>query len=60
MQAAVESQASRVAYTIAHSPLVKTALFASDPDWGRILAAIRRAGVYGLDIATCASGWTIL
>jgi glutamate N-acetyltransferase/amino-acid N-acetyltransferase len=34
-----------VAYTIAHSPLVKTALFASDPNWGRILAAVGRAGV---------------
>ena len=37
-----------VAYTIAHSPLVKTALFASDPNWGRILAAVGRAGVDGL------------
>ena len=33
-----------VAYTIAHSPLVKTAFFASDPNWGRILAAVGRAG----------------
>ncbi len=32
-----------VAYTIAHSPLVKTAFFASDPNWGRILAAVGRA-----------------
>ncbi|WP_455199866.1 bifunctional glutamate N-acetyltransferase/amino-acid acetyltransferase ArgJ [Kaarinaea lacus] len=39
-----------VAYTIAHSPLVKTALFASDPNWGRILAAVGRAGVKDLDI----------
>lgn len=39
-----------VAYTIAHSPLVKTAMFASDPNWGRILAAVGRAGVKGLDI----------
>jgi glutamate N-acetyltransferase / amino-acid N-acetyltransferase len=38
-----------VARTIAHSPLVKTALFASDPNWGRILAAIGRAGVDNLD-----------
>ena len=37
-----------VAYTIAHSPLVKTALFASDPNWGRILAAVGRAGVQNL------------
>ncbi len=40
----------QVAYTVAHSPLVKTALFASDPNWGRILAAIGRAGVSNLDI----------
>jgi glutamate N-acetyltransferase/amino-acid N-acetyltransferase len=40
----------QVAYTIAHSPLVKTALFASDPNWGRILAAVGRAGVEFLDI----------
>jgi glutamate N-acetyltransferase/amino-acid N-acetyltransferase len=40
----------RVAYTIAHSPLVKTALFASDPNWGRILAAVGRAGVPALDV----------
>ena len=35
----------RVGKTIAHSPLVKTAFFASDPNWGRILAAVGRAGV---------------
>jgi len=39
-----------VAYTIAHSPLVKTALFAGDPNWGRILAAVGRAGLIGLDM----------
>lgn len=44
------AEARRVADTIAHSPLVKTALFASDPNWGRILAAVGRAGVEGLDI----------
>ncbi|MFZ0788696.1 MAG: bifunctional glutamate N-acetyltransferase/amino-acid acetyltransferase ArgJ, partial [Chromatiaceae bacterium] len=43
-------EARRVAYTIAHSPLVKTALFASDPNWGRILAAVGRGGVQDLDI----------
>lgn len=43
-------EARRVADTIAHSPLVKTALFASDPNWGRILAAVGRAHVEGLDI----------
>ena len=37
-----------VAYTIAHSPLVKTAWFAGDPNWGRILAAVGRAGLRGL------------
>ena len=44
------AEARRVADAIAHSPLVKTALFASDPNWGRILAAVGRAGVDGLDI----------
>ncbi len=39
-----------VAYTVAESPLVKTALFASDPNWGRILAAIGRAGLDDLDV----------
>lgn len=39
-----------VGYTIAHSPLVKTALFASDPNWGRILACVGRAGLAGLDV----------
>jgi glutamate N-acetyltransferase / amino-acid N-acetyltransferase len=39
-----------VAYTIAHSPLVKTALFASDPNWGRLLAAIGRSDVAELDV----------
>lgn len=48
--AADEKEARRVAYTIAHSPLVKTALFASDPNWGRILAAVGRAGLAGFDI----------
>ncbi len=45
-----EAEALRVAYTIAESPLVKTALFASDPNWGRLLAAIGRAGVPELDV----------
>lgn len=39
-----------IAYSIAHSPLVKTAIFASDPNWGRILAAIGYAGVKDLDV----------
>lgn len=38
----------QVAYTVAHSPLVKTALFASDANWGRILAAIGRSGIDNL------------
>ncbi len=40
----------KVAHAVALSPLVKTALFASDPNWGRILAAVGRAGVSNLDI----------
>jgi glutamate N-acetyltransferase/amino-acid N-acetyltransferase len=40
-----EGDARQVAYTIANSPLVKTALFGEDPNWGRIMAAIGRAGV---------------
>jgi glutamate N-acetyltransferase / amino-acid N-acetyltransferase len=48
--AADVGEARAVAYTIAHSPLVKTALFASDPNWGRILAAVGRAGLHDLNI----------
>jgi len=48
--AASQQEALDVAYTVAHSPLVKTALFASDPNWGRILAAVGRAGVPDLDL----------
>lgn len=40
-----------VGYAVAHSPLIKTALFASDPNWGRILAAVGRAGVAQLDVS---------
>ena len=50
-QAKTKAEAKNVAYTIAHSPLVKTALFASDPNWGRILAAVGRAGIKQLDIS---------
>ncbi|WP_417517824.1 bifunctional glutamate N-acetyltransferase/amino-acid acetyltransferase ArgJ [Marinobacter sp.] len=50
--AAARQEALDVAYTVAHSPLVKTALFASDPNWGRILAAVGRAGVADLDVNT--------
>ena len=49
-QAATVDDARELAYTIAHSPLVKTALFASDANWGRILAAIGRADISELDI----------
>jgi len=45
------SESLKVAYAVAESPLVKTALFASDPNWGRILAAIGRAGVEALDVS---------
>ncbi|MDH5710971.1 MAG: bifunctional glutamate N-acetyltransferase/amino-acid acetyltransferase ArgJ [Gammaproteobacteria bacterium] len=48
VSAATLAEARDVAYTIAHSPLVKTALFASDPNWGRILAAVGRAGIENL------------
>lgn len=44
-----EAECRRIAYAIAHSPLVKTAFFASDPNLGRILAAIGYAGVKDLD-----------
>ena len=46
---ATEEECLAVAYTVAESPLVKTALFASDPNWGRVLAAVGRAGVDNLD-----------
>ena len=39
-----------VAYSIAESPLIKTALFASDPNWGRIVMAVGKAGVPQLDV----------
>ena len=44
------AECRRIAYTIAHSPLVKTAFFASDPNWGRILAAVGRAGLADLNL----------
>lgn len=46
--ATTESEARQVAYSVAHSPLVKTAMFASDANWGRIVMAIGKAGVAGL------------
>ncbi|MEZ5651009.1 MAG: bifunctional glutamate N-acetyltransferase/amino-acid acetyltransferase ArgJ [Burkholderiaceae bacterium] len=48
--AADEAEAAKVAYAIAHSPLVKTAFFASDPNLGRLLAAIGYAGIDDLDV----------
>ena len=44
-----ETECRKVAYAIAHSPLVKTAFFASDPNLGRILAAIGNSDVKGLN-----------
>jgi len=46
-----QQECEDVAFTVAHSPLVKTAMFASDPNWGRILAAVGRAGLTDLEIA---------
>jgi len=47
-----EAECRQVAYAIAHSPLVKTAFFASDPNLGRILAAVGYAGIDDLDQTT--------
>ena len=45
-----DEECRKVAYAIAHSPLIKTAFFASDPNLGRILAAIGYAGIDDLDV----------
>ena len=45
-----DAEAKAVAFTVAHSPLCKTAWFASDPNWGRVLAAVGRAPIDHLDI----------
>jgi glutamate N-acetyltransferase/amino-acid N-acetyltransferase len=50
-QAESIAECRQVAYTVAHSPLVKTALFASDPNWGRILAAVGRSGIADFDLS---------
>ncbi len=50
-EGATTDECCDVAYSIAHSPLVKTAFFASDPNWGRIVAAIGNAGLEGLDVS---------
>jgi glutamate N-acetyltransferase/amino-acid N-acetyltransferase len=49
-EAASRQEALDVAFTVAHSPLVKTALYASDANWGRILAAVGRAPVADFDV----------
>lgn len=49
--AADAREARQVALSVAHSPLVKTAMFASDANWGRIVMAVGKAGVAGLDPA---------
>lgn len=46
-----DEECAKVAYAIAHSPLVKTAFYASDPNLGRILAAIGYAGIDDLDVS---------
>ena len=46
-----EKECRKVGYAIAHSPLVKTAFFASDPNLGRILAAVGYAGIEDLDVS---------
>lgn len=48
--AASEADARSVAFTIAESPLVKTAIFAADPNWGRLIMAIGRAPLERIDI----------
>ena len=48
--AKTREEARKVAYAVAHSPLVKTAFFASDPNLGRLLAAVGYAGIEDLDV----------
>lgn len=50
-EGATTQECCDVAYSIAHSPLVKTAFFASDPNWGRIVAAVGNAGLNALDVS---------
>ncbi len=50
-EASTRQEALDVAFTVAHSPLVKTALYASDANWGRILAAVGRAPVEAFDVS---------
>ncbi|KAA0011389.1 bifunctional glutamate N-acetyltransferase/amino-acid acetyltransferase ArgJ [Billgrantia pellis] len=53
-EAASREEALDVAFTVAHSPLVKTALYASDANWGRILAAVGRAPLADFDVSRVA------
>ncbi len=53
-EGATEDECAKVAYAIGHSPLVKTAFFASDPNLGRILAAIGYAGIDDLNVSNIA------
>lgn len=46
-----EAEAKAIAYSVAHSPLVKTALFASDPNWGRLLMAVGKTDIADLDVS---------
>ncbi len=46
-----QQEAEMMAYSIAHSPLVKTALFASDPNWGRLLMAVGKVELDDFDIS---------
>ncbi len=50
-EAGSTEEALKVAYAVAHSPLVKTAFFASDPNLGRILAAVGYAGIDDMDVS---------
>ncbi|OZI21528.1 bifunctional ornithine acetyltransferase/N-acetylglutamate synthase [Bordetella genomosp. 9] len=50
-EAGTTEEALKVAYSVAHSPLVKTAFYASDPNLGRILAAVGYAGIDDLDVS---------
>ena len=54
-----EAECRKVAYAIAHSPLIKTAFFASDPNLGRILAAIGYAGIDDLNVDNLQSIWAM-
>lgn len=49
-EASSREEARQVAYAVAHSPLVKTAMFAGDANWGRVLAAVGNANIEALDV----------